>query len=107
MSLTVNGKGENWINVTFDGSTDFDLCAYLGVKAVTLYLVTQPARATNDTLTVRNGSATAVAMYGPFKDVNGGGLALPMIPRVCKPFVVGSETTSGGMATFEVEYVTE
>ena len=74
---------------------------------MTLYLVTQPYNAVNDVLTVRNGSATGVAIYGPNRDVTGGGLALPFVPRTCKPYVKGSETTSGGKATFEVEYVKE
>jgi hypothetical protein len=33
-------KDGNFINVTFDGSTDFDMCAYLGVSNVTLYAIT-------------------------------------------------------------------
>lgn len=106
MAITIKHEG-NWINLTFDGSTDFDLCAYLGVKAVTVFAIMQPAVAVNDTLTVRNGSSTGVAMYGPFKDATGGGLAYPWTPRTCKPYIVGSETTSGGKATFEIEYIKE
>lgn len=100
-------KDGNFVNITFDGSTDFDLCDYLGVKDVTLYTITQDAVAANDTMTVRNGSSTGVRIYGPFIDVTGSGLIRPYVPRVVKPYVKGSETTSGGKATFEIEYIDE
>ncbi len=98
-------KDGNFINVTFDGSTDFDMCDYLGVKNVTLYAISQDAVAANDTLTVRNGSASGVRIYGPFKDITGGGLIRYYKPRVAKPYVKGSEATAASKATFEVEYV--
>lgn len=98
-------KDGNFINVTFDGSTYFDMCEYLGVKNVTLYTITQDAVAANDTLTVRNGSSSGVRIYGPFKDITGGGLIRYYLPRVVKPYVVGTEATAGSKATFEVQYV--
>ena len=97
----------NFVNVTFDGSTDFDLCAFLGCNAVTLFYVSQNAVAANDTLTVRNNSATGVAIYGPFKDTLGGGQHRYFGPfRAVRPYVKGSEATAGSKATFEVEYTT-
>ncbi len=98
-------KDGNFVNVTFDGSNDFDLSAYLGSKNVTLFYISQNAVAANDTLTVRNNSASGVAIYGPFKDVTGSGLNRYFNPpRVLKPYVKGSEATAGSKATFEVEY---
>ncbi len=98
-------KDGNFINVTFDGATDFDMCAYLGSQNVTLYAITQDAVAANDTLTVRHGSTSGIRIYGPFKDITGGGLIRYYKPRVVKPFVLGTEATAGSKATFEVEYV--
>ena len=97
-------KDGNFVNVTFDGATSFDLCAYLGAKNVTLFAITQDAVAANDTLTVRNGSTSGVRIYGPFKDITGGGLIRYYKPRVVQPFVLGTEATAGSKATFEVEY---
>lgn len=98
----------NFVNVTFDGSTDFDLCAYLNVKSVTLYAISQDVNAANDTLTVRNNGGTGVRIYGPFVDASGSGLLRKYDePRVVKPYVLGTEATAGSKATFEVEYVKE
>ena len=101
-------KDGNFVNVTFDGSTDFDLCAALGVNSVTLYAITLDAKAVNDTLTVRQRSATGVRIFGPFIDSTLSGLFRPYWPaRVLKPYVKGSEATAGSKATFEVEYTVE
>ena len=105
--MDISGKGGNFVTITFDGSTDFDLCAYLGVPEVTLFAISQNAVAANDTLTVRNGSASGVAIYGPFSDITGAGLIRYFVPsRVVKPYVKGTEATAGSKATFEVEYTT-
>jgi len=101
-------KDGNFVNVTFDGATDLDLCAELNCKYVNLYYVSQNAVAVNNSLTVRMNSTAGVAIYGPFVDVTGGGNHRYFWPpRSLKVFVKGTEATSGSKATFEVEFVTE
>lgn len=95
----------NRITVIFDGSTNFDLCDYLGVNEVSLKKIKQLAVAANDTLTVRDGSTTAVEIYGPFKDVTGSGLIEYFEGESCKPFVKGSEATASSKAQFVADYV--
>lgn len=107
MALVINWDGGNFLNIKFDGSTDFDLCAYIrahgfpNCQQVTLLTVCQNSVAVNDELTVREGAAGGIAFYGPFKDVTGSGLVRYYKERICKPYVKGAEATANSKATFE------
>lgn len=106
MSNTIRHKGR-FVTVVFDGSTNFNLCAFLGVKAVTLMAISQLSVAVNDTLTVWWSSNKEVEIYGPYVDVTGGGKLREYEPFTCTPYVTGSEATAGSKASFEIAYVKE
>jgi hypothetical protein len=105
MALTVV-QGKHNVNVTLDGSTDFDMAATVvsgfsimpdGVRLTSVQFYPNAA---GDVCIIREGSATGVIIMKA-KDVGGAGVHREFYPHFKKPFIKGSEGISGSMVIFE------
>lgn len=96
MALTITKDG-NAVTVTFDNTTPFDLCSYLGVSSPKVNMIAYNPAVAGETLTLRLWNATGPPLN--LVSVSGGtGVVYPR--SRLRPYVVGNEAPDGSQLIF-------
>jgi hypothetical protein len=98
-------KGGSFIHIIFDGITDLNFSTDPTINlpnGCSLQSINVMANNPNDVLTVRHKGAAGVPMF-LLKDVQGGASVMYFNGVFCKPYIKGSEVSTGVAAVFQIK----